>query len=104
MTTIDDTSVKTYLFGDDTSPSSNIDIDNSDNENGHDIELSGNHDVIPISIITKDTNNHSTCVITNSTKDIESRYDTIHRDYFIDLVTQRMHKNEKTKTQLDGVN
>lgn len=57
--------------------------------------MSKKHDVSPISITKTHNNNHHTSVITNTTKNIESSYDTIHRDYFIDPVTERMNKKDK---------
>ena len=47
----------------------------------------------PITIITE--NNHPTSVITDSTNEINTHYDLIYRDYFVDLVTP----NQKRKAE-----
>ena len=55
--------------------------------------MSSNLDDNPImSITTTKENNHPTSLISNSINEINTNYELIHRDYFVDPVTQNKNK------------
>ena len=57
------------------------------------IKISSNLDDNPTtSITTTKENNHPTSVISNSINEINTNYELIHRDYFVDPVTQNKNK------------
>ena len=57
------------------------------------IKISSNLDDNPTtSITTTKENNHPTSVISNSINKINTNYERIHRDYFVDPVTQNKNK------------
>ena len=49
----------------------------------------------PITIIKE--NDHPTSVITDSTNEINTHYELIYRDYFVDLVTPNQNKKWRNK-------
>ena len=50
-------------------------------------------DDLTTSITTTKENKHPTSIIKNSTNEINKNYELIHRDYFVDPVTQNKTKN-----------
>ena len=56
-------------------------------------------DDLTTSITTTKENNHPTSIITNSTNEINKKHELIHRDHFVDPVTQNQNKNGGIKTQ-----
>ena len=49
-------------------------------------------DDLTTSITTTKENNHPTSVISNSINEININYELIHRDYFVEPVTQNKNK------------
>ena len=85
---------------DDTSPKDTESSNSDDFQNKNDIEnkMSENKDDNPTTSITIiKENNHPTNVITDNTNEINTHYELIYREYFVDLVKPNQNKKWRNK-------